>query len=106
AIQLGPASLLSPLGCRDAAADEDHGPGDASDAKSVSSGRLSKVGFRKRMSKLFKGDPKSKNAVPTSAASSAPITLVGTEGHIQFAAPDRSAAPISLGLHFPADPVE
>src|SRR5690349_13267522 len=73
AIQLGPTSLLSPLGCRDAAADEDHGPGDASDAKSVSSGRSSKVGFRKRMSKLFKGDPKSKNAVPTSAASSAPI---------------------------------
>ncbi|KAF9539320.1 hypothetical protein EC957_005542, partial [Mortierella hygrophila] len=109
-IQLGPANLLSPLGHRttkDVTADADHGPSDASDAMSVSSGRSSKFGFRKRLSRLFKGDdPKVKETVPASAASSAPIKLVGTEGHIQSAAPDRSAVPISLGLHSPPHSAE
>ncbi|KAF9539609.1 hypothetical protein EC957_005195, partial [Mortierella hygrophila] len=91
AIQLGPANLLSP-----------HGPSDASDAKSVSTGRSSKSGFRKRLSRLFKGDPKVKETVPTSAASSAPATLVGTKGRIESAAPGRNATPVSLGLHSPA----
>ncbi|KAF9110104.1 hypothetical protein BGX30_008102, partial [Mortierella sp. GBA39] len=61
---------------------------------------------RKRLSNHVKGDPKVKKTVPTSAASSAPITLVGTEGRIQSAAPDRNAVPVSLKLPSPADPVE
>ncbi|KAF9539195.1 WD_REPEATS_REGION domain-containing protein [Mortierella hygrophila] len=61
---------------------------------------------RKGSSNLFTGDPKVKKTVPTSPASSAPITLVGTEGRIQSAAPDRNAMLVSLNLHSPADPVE
>ncbi|KAG0041759.1 hypothetical protein BGZ89_007244, partial [Linnemannia elongata] len=107
-IQVEPANLLSPLGhrkARDVAADVDHGPGGANDAKSVSSRRSSKLGFKKRLSRLFKGDSKVKETVPTLAASSAPITLVGTGGHTQFAVPDRNVVPVSLILHSPADPV-
>ncbi|KAF9113559.1 hypothetical protein BGX30_006912, partial [Mortierella sp. GBA39] len=108
-IQLRPANLLNPLGhrtTRDVATDVDHGPGDASDARSVSSGRSSKFGIRKRLSKLFKGDPKVKETVPTSAASPAPVILIGTEERIQSAAPERNAAPVLSELHSPADPVE
>ncbi|KAF9277684.1 hypothetical protein BGZ88_001023, partial [Linnemannia elongata] len=105
-IQLEPANFLSPLGHRDAEADNDHGPIDASDAKSVFSGRSSKSGFRKRLSRLFKGDSKVKETVLTSAPSSAPITLVGTEGRIQLAVSDRDAVPVSLELHSPAEPFE
>ncbi|KAF9271709.1 hypothetical protein BGZ88_005712, partial [Linnemannia elongata] len=114
-IQLGPANLLSPLGhhtARDDVTDDDHGLDDASDAKSVSSDRLSKFGFRKRLSKLFKGDKKiieTASASQTSSistTSSVPVTLVETEGHIRSAPPDHNAAPASLGLHYPADSVE
>ncbi|KAG9064417.1 hypothetical protein KI688_003607 [Linnemannia hyalina] len=108
-IQLGPANLLSPLGhrtTRDVAEDVDHGPGDTSDAKSVSSGRSTKVGFRKRLSRFLKGDPKVKETVPASAASSAPVSLVGTEGHIQSASRDHDAVPVLLGLHSPAHSAE
>ncbi|KAF9539199.1 hypothetical protein EC957_005652 [Mortierella hygrophila] len=87
------ANLLNRLGhrtMRDVATVVDHGPGDASDGRSVSSGRSSKFGFRKRLSRLFKGDPKVKEIAPTSSASSAPITLVGTEGRTQSAAPDHA----------------
>ncbi|KAG9064395.1 hypothetical protein KI688_003583 [Linnemannia hyalina] len=103
-IQPGPANLLNPLGhhiTRDVDTDVDHGPGGASDARSVSSGRSSKFGFRKRLSRLSKGDPKVKETVPALAASSAPISLVGTEGCIQSVAPDRNAVSVSLGLHSP-----
>ncbi|KAG9064431.1 hypothetical protein KI688_003621 [Linnemannia hyalina] len=108
-IQPGPASSLNHLGhrtTRDVAADVDHGPGDTSDAKSVSSGRSSKSGFRKRLSRFFKGDPKVKDTVPASGASSAPVALVRTEEHVQSAAPDRNAVPVSLGLHSPAHSAE
>ncbi|KAG9064421.1 hypothetical protein KI688_003611 [Linnemannia hyalina] len=103
-IQLGPANLLSPLGhrtTRDVAEDVDHGPGYTSDARSVSSGHSSKVGFRKRLSRFLNGDPKVKETAPASAASSAPITLIGNEGHIQSGPPDRDAVPVSLGLRSP-----
>ncbi|KAF9539333.1 hypothetical protein EC957_005555 [Mortierella hygrophila] len=104
-IQLGPTNFLNPLGHRttrdDVATDVDYGPSDATDARSVSSSRSSKFGIRKRLSKLFKGDPKVKETVPASVASSAPITLVGTEECIQPAAPDRNTVPVSLGLHSP-----
>ncbi|KAF9283714.1 hypothetical protein BGZ88_010342, partial [Linnemannia elongata] len=109
AIQLEPASLLSPLGhrtTRNDATEDSHGPGDASDAKSVSLNRSSKVGLRNRWSRLFKGDSKVKETVLTSAASSAPVTLVGAEGRIQSAAPDRSAVPASLGLYSLKNPIE
>ncbi|KAG9064385.1 hypothetical protein KI688_003573 [Linnemannia hyalina] len=108
-IQLGPTNLLNSLGHRttgDVAADVDHGPRDASDGRSISSGPPSKYGFRKRLSRLFKGDPKVKESVSTSSASSASFTLVGTEERIQSAVPDRSAMPISLGLHSPAHSTE
>ncbi|KAG9064402.1 hypothetical protein KI688_003590 [Linnemannia hyalina] len=108
-IQLGPANMFNPLGhhtTRDATADVDHGPGDASDARSVSSGRSSKFGFRNRLSRLFKEDPKVKETVPTSIASSAPITLVRTEGRLQSAAPDHDAVPVLSIQHSPADTVE
>ncbi|KAG9064423.1 hypothetical protein KI688_003613 [Linnemannia hyalina] len=108
-IQLGPANLLSPLGhltTRDVAEDVDHGPGHTSDARSVSSGHSSKVGFRKRLSRFLNGDPKVKETAPASAASSAPVTLVGTESRIQSAAPDLDAVPVSLGLHSPAPSAE
>ncbi|KAG9064432.1 hypothetical protein KI688_003622 [Linnemannia hyalina] len=108
-IQPGPASSLNHLGhrtTRDVAADVDHGPGDTSDAKSVSSGRSSKSGFRKRLSRFFKGDPKVKDTVPASVASSAPVALVRAEEHVQSAAPDRNAVPVSLGLHSPAQSAE
>ncbi|KAF9536998.1 hypothetical protein EC957_009057, partial [Mortierella hygrophila] len=104
-IQPGSANLLNPLGhctTRDVSADVDHGPGDTSDARSISSGRSSKSGFRKRLSRLFKGDPKVKEPVPTSVAASAPVTLVGTEERIQSATLDRDAVSVSLGLHSPA----
>ncbi|KAF9535986.1 hypothetical protein EC957_001029, partial [Mortierella hygrophila] len=77
-IQLGPANLLNPLGhrtMRDVAVDVDLRPGDTSDARSVSSGRSSRFGFRKRLSQFLKGDPKVKETAPASAASSAPVTL-------------------------------
>ncbi|OAQ24656.1 hypothetical protein K457DRAFT_826358 [Linnemannia elongata AG-77] len=111
AIQLGPSNLLSPLGHHtgmDGATDVDHGPSDASDARSVTSSRSSKSGFRKRLSRFFKGDPKVKETMPASAASSAPITLVATKGRIQYAAPtpDRNAVPVSLNLHSPANSAE
>ncbi|KAF9549242.1 hypothetical protein EC957_004542 [Mortierella hygrophila] len=61
---------------------------------------------RKGLSNLFKEDPKVKKTVPISAASSAPMTLVGTEGRIQSAVPDRNAVPVSLKLLSPADLVE
>ncbi|KAG0069983.1 hypothetical protein BGZ89_001714 [Linnemannia elongata] len=103
AIQLEPANLLSPLGlrtARDVATDVDHGPDGASDAKSVSSGRSSKFGFRKRFSRFFKGGPKAKKPIPTSAASSTPTTLLGTEERIHSAAPDRITQPQpSLGAN-------
>ncbi|KAG0060279.1 hypothetical protein BGZ90_004091, partial [Linnemannia elongata] len=105
-IQLKPANFLSPLGHRDADADNDHGPSDASDARSVLSGRSSKSGFRKRLSRLFKGDSKVKETVLTSAPSSAPITLVGTEGRIQLAVSDRVAVSVSTELHSPVEPFE
>ncbi|KAG0043954.1 hypothetical protein BGZ89_006240, partial [Linnemannia elongata] len=93
-IHIGPANLLSPLGHRttkDAVVDVDHGPSDATDVKSVNSARPSKFGFRKRLSRLFKGHPKVKDPVPASAASSAPITLAETGEPVQSAAPDRKA---------------
>ncbi|KAH7049621.1 hypothetical protein BKA57DRAFT_492306, partial [Linnemannia elongata] len=69
AIELEPAKLLSPLGHRTTkkvAADVDHGQGDTSDARSVSSRRSSKFGIRKRLSRLFKGD---KKVIETASAS-------------------------------------
>ncbi|KAF9308509.1 hypothetical protein BGZ91_007783, partial [Linnemannia elongata] len=69
AIELEPAKLLSPLGhrtTRKVAADIDHGQGDTSDARSVSSRRSSRFGIRKRLSKLFKGD---KKVIETASAS-------------------------------------
>ncbi|KAF9315951.1 hypothetical protein BGZ91_005654, partial [Linnemannia elongata] len=107
--QLEPANLLSPLGlctARDVAADVDRGSDGASDAKSVSSGRSSKFGFRKRFSRFFKGGPKAEKPIPTSAASSTSTTLLGTEERIHSAAPDRKAVPVSLGLHSPAHSAE
>ncbi|KAG9064388.1 hypothetical protein KI688_003576 [Linnemannia hyalina] len=107
--QLELANLLNPLGhrtTRDVAADVNHGASDASDARSVSSGRSSKFRIRKRLSRLFKGGPKVKETVSTSAASSAPVTLIGTEKRIQSSAPDRNAAPVSLELHSPAHSTE
>ncbi|KAF9539607.1 hypothetical protein EC957_005193 [Mortierella hygrophila] len=104
-IQPGSANLLNPVGrrtARDVSADVDHGPSDISDARSISSGRSSKSGFRNRLSRFFKGDPKVKETVPTSVASSALVTLVGTEGRVQSAEPDCDAVPVSLGLHSPA----
>ncbi|KAG0068705.1 hypothetical protein BGZ89_004178, partial [Linnemannia elongata] len=109
AIQFGSTNLLSSLShrtARDAATDDGHGPSDSCDARSVSSGRLSTTGYRKRLSQIFKGDSKVKETIPASAALSAPITLFGTEGRIQSAAPDHSTVPVSLKLHSPADPVE
>ncbi|KAF9296170.1 hypothetical protein BGZ88_000550 [Linnemannia elongata] len=102
AVHLGPSKLLSPLGhrtTRDVATDVDHRPGDARDARSVSSSRSSSFGFRKRLSRLFRRDPKAKETVPTSATSSAHITPIVPEGRIQSAAPDRKAEPVSSGLH-------
>ncbi|OAQ24220.1 hypothetical protein K457DRAFT_24272, partial [Linnemannia elongata AG-77] len=89
-IELGPANLLSPLShrtTRDVAVDVDHGPGVTSGPKSASSGRSSKIGYRKRFSRHFKV----KEPVLASAASSAPITLVETGEPVQSAAPDRKA---------------
>ncbi|KAF9272040.1 hypothetical protein BGZ88_005282, partial [Linnemannia elongata] len=100
-IQIGPANLLSPPGHRDAAVEEDHGPGDASNPRSLPSRFSSKFGFQKRLSRLFKGDPKVKEIVLASPASSAPITLVKTEGRIQSTSPDRNALPVLLKLHSP-----
>ncbi|KAG9064399.1 hypothetical protein KI688_003587 [Linnemannia hyalina] len=102
-IQLGPANPLGHRTTWDVAADVDHGPSDVSDTKSVSPGRPSKNGLRKRFSTPFKGDLKVKETIPASAASSAPVTLIGTEGRIQSVAPDRNAVPVSLGLHSPAE---
>ncbi|OAQ23322.1 WD40 repeat-like protein [Linnemannia elongata AG-77] len=109
AIQFGSANLLSSLShrtARNAATDDGHGPSDSCDARSVSLGRLSKSGYRKRLSRIFKGDSKVKETIPASTALSAPITLFGTEGRIQSAALDHSTVPVSLKLHSPADPVE
>ncbi|KAF9337239.1 hypothetical protein BGZ91_009580, partial [Linnemannia elongata] len=109
AIHFGSANLLSSLShrtARDAATGDGHGPSDFCDARSVSSGRLSKSGYRKRLSRIFKGDSKVKETIPASAALSAPITLFGAGGRIQSVAPDHSTAPVSLKLHSPADPVE
>ncbi|KAF9539608.1 hypothetical protein EC957_005194 [Mortierella hygrophila] len=108
-IQLGPANLLNPLGhltTRYVVADVDHGPGGTSDARTVFSGLSSGLGFKKRLSRLFKGDSKVKDTVPASAASSAPFTLVGTEGRVQSAAPDCDTVPVSLGLYSPAQSAE
>ncbi|KAK5805415.1 hypothetical protein F5H01DRAFT_325381 [Linnemannia elongata] len=102
AIQLELANFLSSLGhrtTRNDVTEDNHGPGGASDAMSVSSSRSSKVGLRKRLSRLFKRDSKVKETALTSAASPAPVTLVGAEGRIQSAAPDRSAVSVSLGMH-------
>ncbi|KAG9064433.1 hypothetical protein KI688_003623 [Linnemannia hyalina] len=108
-VQLGPANLLNLLGhraTRAVATDVDHGPGDTSDARSVSMGRSSKFGFKKRLLRFFKGDPKVEENVPASVASSAPAILVGIEVRIQSAAPDRNTVPVSLGLHSPAHSTE
>ncbi|KAF9310240.1 hypothetical protein BGZ91_007147, partial [Linnemannia elongata] len=62
---------------KDVATDDAHPPGDTSDTISVSPGRLSKFGFRKRLSRLFKGDLKVKDTVPIYQASpSSPIVPV------------------------------
>ncbi|KAK3835397.1 MAG: hypothetical protein JOS17DRAFT_772743 [Linnemannia elongata] len=105
-IQLDPTNQLSPLGhrtTRDVTTSNGHAPGDVSNAKSVSSGPSSKSGFRKRLSRLFKGAPKVNEAVPTSAVT---VPLVGTKGRIQSAAPDCNAVPVSLRPRSLADPVE
>ncbi|KAF9271305.1 hypothetical protein BGZ88_006376, partial [Linnemannia elongata] len=73
-VQHKPANLLSPLdhtATRNVIADGIRGPGDASDARSISSGRKSKLGFRKRLSRLFKGD---KNVIETTSASQTSCT--------------------------------
>ncbi|KAG0066978.1 hypothetical protein BGZ89_006693, partial [Linnemannia elongata] len=73
-VQHKPANLLSPLdhtATRNVTADGIRGPGDASDARSISSGRKSKLGFRKRLSRLFKGD---KNVIETASASQTSCT--------------------------------
>ncbi|KAF9307571.1 hypothetical protein BGZ91_008347, partial [Linnemannia elongata] len=76
----GPANLLSPLGHRtrrNVTAGVGHGPSDASDARSVSSNRSSKFGFRKRLSRLFKGDKKCiETASASQTLSSSPIVSV------------------------------
>ncbi|KAF9308644.1 hypothetical protein BGZ91_007730, partial [Linnemannia elongata] len=108
-IQLGPANLLNPLGhrtARDVTEDVDNGPSDVSDARSVSSGRSSKSGFKQRLSRLFKGDSKVKDTVLASAAPSVPVTLSGNEGRVLSAAPDHNAVPMSLNLHSPVNPVD
>ncbi|KAF9308472.1 hypothetical protein BGZ91_007796, partial [Linnemannia elongata] len=106
AIQLGPANLLGPLSHRNAAADDNHEPGDSSDARSVSSSNSSKSGFRKRFSRLFKRDPRVKETVTISAVSSASVKLVRTEGCIQSSAPNSDAVLVSSRRHSPADLVE
>ncbi|KAF9314718.1 hypothetical protein BGZ91_005939, partial [Linnemannia elongata] len=73
AIQLGPVNLLSPLG--HAAADDVHGPDYAGDARSLSSGYSSKFGFRKRLSRLFKGEKKVFKATSVSQTSSTSPTV-------------------------------
>ncbi|KAF9137790.1 hypothetical protein BG015_002605 [Linnemannia schmuckeri] len=95
AIQLGLANLLNPLGHRTTR-------NIASDARSVSSGRSSKLGFRKRVSRLFKGDPKVNETDLNSAISSAPVAPTGPGQHIQSAAPDSNAISVSSDLHSPA----
>ncbi|KAK3835427.1 MAG: WD40-repeat-containing domain protein [Linnemannia elongata] len=107
--RLGPASILIPLHhrtARDVATDDYPGPHDTSGSKLAPSARSSKVGFKQRLSRLFKRDSKVKHTIPASAASSAPVTLVGTEGRIQSVAPDRNAVPFTLKPHSPADSVE
>ncbi|KAG0292727.1 hypothetical protein BGZ97_005519, partial [Linnemannia gamsii] len=81
---------------RNVAANDDQETSNASDARSVSSGRSSKVGVRKRLSRLFKGDNKVKESSPSSGVASIPVAIAVPEQYVQFAAPDSSAAPSSL----------
>ncbi|KAG0281493.1 hypothetical protein BGZ97_009251, partial [Linnemannia gamsii] len=86
---------------RNVAADDDHVTSNANDAKSVSSGRSSKFGFRKRLSRLFKGDHRVKETAPSLGVVSASIVIAGPGQHVQSSAPDRNVAPVSLGPHSP-----
>ncbi|KAG0267375.1 hypothetical protein BGZ95_002863, partial [Linnemannia exigua] len=79
AMQLGPANLLNPLG--------HHVVGysaNKSDAVSVSSGKSSRFGFRKRLSALIKGDRKVKNT----AAYAPPPRAPARTGHCVHSAVD------------------
>ncbi|KAF9118195.1 hypothetical protein BGW39_001387, partial [Mortierella sp. 14UC] len=67
AVQLGPAIMLNPLGHHVVG----HAASD-SDATSVSSGKSSKLGFRKRFSALFKGHQKDKDAATHAPATPPP----------------------------------
>ncbi|KAG0271029.1 hypothetical protein BGZ95_001227, partial [Linnemannia exigua] len=68
AMQLGPANLLNPLG-HHVVGYSTHESG----AASVSSGKSSRFGFRKRLSAVFKRDRKAKNAAAITLPSQAPV---------------------------------
>ncbi|KAG0272057.1 hypothetical protein BGZ97_011091, partial [Linnemannia gamsii] len=47
------------------------------------------------------GDHKDKEAAPSSAVASSPVTIVGPGEHVRSAAPDSNAVSVSLGLRSP-----
>ncbi|KAG0197376.1 hypothetical protein BGX33_000715, partial [Mortierella sp. NVP41] len=99
AIQLGPANFLNPLGqlaVAHAAQEGEHETDDTNDSKSVASGRSSKFGFKKHVSRLFKGEAKPKDAVATSAATPPPM---GPTQRVEAALPDVKVTPVSLDPH-------
>ncbi|KAK3804696.1 MAG: hypothetical protein J3R72DRAFT_428706 [Linnemannia gamsii] len=67
-MQLGPANLLNPLGHHVVGYS-----GYESDAVSTSSGKSSRIGFRKRLSALIKGDRKARNTAAIAPPLQTPV---------------------------------
>ncbi|KAF9537249.1 hypothetical protein EC957_008594, partial [Mortierella hygrophila] len=98
AIQLGPANLLNPLGHHlvgNSASD--------SDARSVSSDKSSKVGFRERLSALFKPGHKTKDAVSSASAALEPVR---SDNCTHSTDPDETIATLAVTLIPPTEPVK
>ncbi|KAF9081019.1 hypothetical protein BGX23_001392, partial [Mortierella sp. AD031] len=86
AMQLGAASMLSPL----------RSHAHSSDALSVSSVPPLKLSVGKRLSQFFKGDHKTKDSVAIPAVTTAPFSPTQ---RIESALPDVKAIPVSLDPH-------
>ncbi|KAF9122306.1 hypothetical protein BGW39_009849 [Mortierella sp. 14UC] len=98
AVQLGPANLLNPLGHHVVG----YGTSE-SDVLSVSSGKSSRFGFRKRFSALVYGDYKDEDTVPDTPPPQTPIW----SGHcIHSAESDVEALSVASSHGFPSQPVD
>ncbi|KAF9119577.1 hypothetical protein BGW39_000213 [Mortierella sp. 14UC] len=95
-MQLGPANMRNPFGHHVVG----YSASESDDAVSVNSGKPSRPGFKKRLSSLFKGDRKAKNAPIIAPRAQVPIHRVHS------AIPEGKVHAVPLSPDAPRQPVD